>query len=356
MPNLAPSLPPPICYTPDMVAVINAKATSSSETSVTWKTRDTRFCVSHVDPFGDILVADDSDGSGTVSENPFRFSTKYHDDETGLVHFGLRCYSRELARWTSRDPIHEAGGENLYGFVRTDPINKLDSLGLEVEVLPADVDSFKKPGGWTADIERMYGVSEELLDKRIAAYHKALMGIDAGLRRGTTGSDALQAIYRCLAQAKDVKVTIRIGMAAGAGETRPWQYLSDPQKPISIRLSARFNSTLPFYDEHLADLGQTLSHELVHVAEALSVQRKHRCSCLGDPNMRALIAQIKSRAGGVSPGATDKYGTFPIYRSTASKTIGFDIPDRRSDAKTQDILKISDFLGWWLWKGTKPLK
>jgi len=71
-----------------MAAVITSRldsdATSSSETSVIWRTRDTRFCVSHVDPFGDIL----SSFGVLAGGNTFRFSTKYHDDEPDTVYYG----------------------------------------------------------------------------------------------------------------------------------------------------------------------------------------------------------------------------------------------------------------------------
>jgi len=40
---------------------------------------------------------------------PLRFSTKYHDDETDLVYYGLRYYNPELGRWVSRDPIGIVG-------------------------------------------------------------------------------------------------------------------------------------------------------------------------------------------------------------------------------------------------------
>ena len=45
-----------------------------------------------------------------AASNPYRFSTKYHDDETGLVYYGYRYYSPNLGRWLSRDPIGERGG------------------------------------------------------------------------------------------------------------------------------------------------------------------------------------------------------------------------------------------------------
>jgi len=41
-----------------------------------------------------------------------------------------RAYDPVLGRWLSRDPIAEAGGMNLYGYVGNNPINRFDPLGL----------------------------------------------------------------------------------------------------------------------------------------------------------------------------------------------------------------------------------
>ena len=62
--------------------------------------------------------------------NPFRFSTKYQDDETDLLYYGYRYYNASTGRWLSRDPIAENGGENLYAVWRNDYINKFDLFGL----------------------------------------------------------------------------------------------------------------------------------------------------------------------------------------------------------------------------------
>ena len=42
----------------------------------------------------------------------------------------FRIYGADLGRWISRDPIGEAGGINLYGYVQNEPINRIDDLGL----------------------------------------------------------------------------------------------------------------------------------------------------------------------------------------------------------------------------------
>ena len=65
-----------------------------------------------------------------AKENPFRFSTKYTDTETGLIYFGFRYYAPSLGRFLTRDPIAEHGGPNLYLMAGNDPVNSLDILGL----------------------------------------------------------------------------------------------------------------------------------------------------------------------------------------------------------------------------------
>ena len=69
-------------------------------------------------------------GTVIAHDNPFRYSTKYTDEESGLVYYGFRYYSPSLGRFLNRDPIGELGGSNLYAFVENDPVNGWDRLGL----------------------------------------------------------------------------------------------------------------------------------------------------------------------------------------------------------------------------------
>jgi len=61
--------------------------------------------------------------------NPFRFSTKYQDDETDLIYYGYRYYNPSTGCWLGRDPIQEKGGINLYCFLNNDSENAFDILG-----------------------------------------------------------------------------------------------------------------------------------------------------------------------------------------------------------------------------------
>jgi RHS repeat-associated protein len=79
-------------------------------------------------PFGESIRA-----TGPLAEvNPFRFSSKYADDETGLVYYGYRFYCPELGRWLSRDPIGNRGGIALHIFVANGPIHRFDPRGLQI--------------------------------------------------------------------------------------------------------------------------------------------------------------------------------------------------------------------------------
>jgi len=70
--------------------------------------------------------------SGTLDQ-PFRFSTKRYDKGAGLSYYGYRFYAPAIERWLTRDPLGEAGGINLYGFVGNDPVNAVDPWGLDYE-------------------------------------------------------------------------------------------------------------------------------------------------------------------------------------------------------------------------------
>ena len=64
-----------------------------------------------------------------AAQIPFRYSTKFWDEESGLVYYGHRYYSPSFGRWASRDSSQEKGGVNLYGFCHSCPIFHFDTLG-----------------------------------------------------------------------------------------------------------------------------------------------------------------------------------------------------------------------------------
>ncbi len=97
-------------------------------------------------PFGGLLTATGTAATG----NPFRFSTKYRDNETGCYYYGYRYLRTKHGRWLSRDPIGEDGGENLYASMMNGPTMTFDPMGRSCCCCPTSIslDNIEPKDGW----------------------------------------------------------------------------------------------------------------------------------------------------------------------------------------------------------------
>jgi len=76
-------------------------------------------------PFGQTEVI------GTDINQPFRFTGREYDPETGLYFYRARYYSPEMRRFISEDPLRFGAGDvNWYTYVGGNPVNRTDPLGL----------------------------------------------------------------------------------------------------------------------------------------------------------------------------------------------------------------------------------
>jgi RHS repeat-associated protein len=77
------------------------------------------------DAFGRLITSSGTD----AASNLYRFSSKELHSNSGLYYYGFRFYDPSLGRWINRDPLGEAGGINLYGFVHNNPNYYADTDG-----------------------------------------------------------------------------------------------------------------------------------------------------------------------------------------------------------------------------------
>jgi RHS repeat-associated protein len=79
------------------------------------------------DSFGKLAAS-----TGAVT-NPFQYTGREFDSETGIYGYRARYYDENVGRFTGEDPIRFKGGPNFYEYVESNPITLKDAYGLQAE-------------------------------------------------------------------------------------------------------------------------------------------------------------------------------------------------------------------------------
>ncbi len=99
-------------------------------------------------PFGLMTIYNsqgrDITATGSAIGNPFGYTGRRWDAESGLWYYRNRMYSAELGRFLQRDPAGYVDGLDLYVYVLNNPVMYVDPMGLTTrstdEIITADID------------------------------------------------------------------------------------------------------------------------------------------------------------------------------------------------------------------------
>ena len=107
------------------------------------------------DPYGKATIKDGAGNPLAASgiDNAYLFSSRRHDEATGLYYYRNRMYSPALGRFLQRDPEWYTDSMNLMAYVGNNPVNNNDPFGLR-----ADWETLQ-PDGWDPYSREVWEVS-----------------------------------------------------------------------------------------------------------------------------------------------------------------------------------------------------
>jgi len=83
------------------------------------------------DAYGSTSIMDETGIplSDSAVDNPYMFTGRSLDPETGLYYYRARMYNPETGRFMSKDPLGMVNGPNMYTYVNNNPLNFIDPEG-----------------------------------------------------------------------------------------------------------------------------------------------------------------------------------------------------------------------------------
>ena len=191
------------------------------------------------DPFGRLVK---STGS-KANQNPYRFSTKPLDAETGLYYYGYRYLDVDLGRWVRRDPTGERSSMNLYGFLGNNSVTSIDCFGL--------FDIVKK-------------LFPDAMDYEVIGGHGPIEGFlyDIGIWDGKRKCDIEWREKRLIEAERNVKIAIQ-------------RYLDSVKYVESLQKDYNSTTNAIAHIEDILANRQLSESQLVVLTEALSGHKQH---------------------------------------------------------------------------------
>ena len=154
------------------------------------------------DAYGKTVILD-ADGvtelERSVVGNPYRFTGRRFDEESGLYFYRARYLDPGTGRFLQRDPKGYVDGLNLYEYVGSNPVNYIDPFGRQEKGAGPTGTDDQDPSGTVEDALRGHGVDTTVIDKVVEVSEEVLktaedVAVDivtAGLKTAYDVGDAI---------------------------------------------------------------------------------------------------------------------------------------------------------------------
>jgi RHS repeat-associated protein len=178
--------------------------------------------------------------------NPYRYTGRDYDPETGLLYYRSRYYDSQAGRFLTEDPIGLGGGINFYAYAGNDPADLTDPFGLCPPDKCPDKEERLAKMKWL--IEAVRG-NKKIEFKGLAQRFSQYLGSKPGV--GYADSNHVDEYYKLQNQIKDlIKDYINSGCGDPPDSIKDWSTRQLPELTPKPNSNPNSNSLVDWYWKH----------------------------------------------------------------------------------------------------------